>query len=90
MDLGAAFFTRLHVASDSEVPMEFAKELTALARDTVQKFSSTSSLSASDMGNAAEILEHAVAGAEDSYHYNQPFSFPDQSTVRSILVCIIC
>ena len=89
MDLGAAFFTRLHVASDSKVPMEFAKALTALARDTVEKFSSTSSLSTSVMGNAAECPEHAVAGAEDSYYYNQPFWFPDQSTVRSILVCII-
>ena len=38
MELGAAFFTRLHIASDAEVPMEFAKELTALARETSQKF----------------------------------------------------
>ncbi|KAK5095932.1 hypothetical protein LTS08_007813 [Lithohypha guttulata] len=79
MDLGAAFFTRLHVASNSEVPMKFAKELTALARDTVQKFSSTSSLSAIEMDNAADFLEHAVAGVEDSYHYSQLFSFPDLS-----------
>lgn len=92
MDLGAAFFTRLHVVSDSEVPMEFAKELTALARDTVKRVSSTS-LCANDMGNVAESLEHAVAGGAGLYHYNQQFPFPDRFTVRlncgvsHLLVC---
>ena len=67
MDLGAAFFTRLHVATESQVPMEFAKELTAIARETAQTSSVTGPSSTQELGGGAEFFEHDIPTAGNEY-----------------------
>lgn len=89
MELGAAFFTRLHVASDAAVPMEFAKELTTLAKETSQKFNSSTSPiiggnNSTNYGSEAPALSTAPRTTTDppcDYH-TPTFAIPDQSEVR--------
>ncbi|KAK5064847.1 hypothetical protein LTR84_000681 [Exophiala bonariae] len=82
MELGTAFFTRLHVASDSAVPMEFAKELTALARETSQNFNLRASpLNRGTDGSESRNLSTVpVTTADPPCDYHTPdFVFPDDS-----------
>lgn len=56
MELGAAFFTRLHVSTDSEVPLEFTKNLIALASKTIHEFSCEAQVAAGRRQALANIV----------------------------------
>lgn len=95
MDLGAAFFIRLHIATDSVVCMEFARYLTELARSTVQASKSTirGSRIASNDADGWDQSSIEVAGSlgdQQSVALNDSNEVRIRTLFRLWLMCIQC
>ena len=85
MELATAFFTRLHVAAGTEIPMEHAKELTILARETVQKASTATVQTGASTDPDLSTLAQSEAEAGLLYNGDHPFAMSQQNEVHYCL-----
>lgn len=91
MDIGAAHFARLEFATDSEIPIAFAKEIAALARTAVKYNKALSLQGVSNLTAYGEMAGTAQDGSEmvemgDNGHREMSNSVGE---VRPVQICLL-
>ncbi|KAK5102748.1 hypothetical protein LTS08_003548 [Lithohypha guttulata] len=77
MDLGVGFFTRLHIATNSTVSMQFAKELASLAQGVAEKARNIATSGEDHDHELPEVAEHVVQNEDGQGEHDPELSFRD-------------